>query len=268
MTDNITQRKKIPQTVTPADDDVVTPMDPLQSLSSEMSRLHETIAGLRVDLTTRLDELNSKLASYEQRISSLDTLEKENALLKATETEAQSHLRNELEISGLEETPGENPYHLAMTAAVKIGVELHDSDLSYVTRVGPKLRPQNIDDQDNETPLRRPLVVSFTRRVKRDEFLKQARARRSVKSKDIVGDLGSDRTVYVNERLTAEGRRLFRNARTFASDHGYKYCWVNHGTIFIRKKDANAGSPAIRINCDDDLNGLLRTANPPHPDSS
>lgn len=123
-------------------------------------------------------------------------------------SKAQAHLRNELEISGLEETPGENPYHLALTTALKIGVELHDSDLNYVSRIGPKRRLQE-NDADDKRQLQRLMVVSFTRRAKRNEFLKQAKARRSLWNKDIIGQ-GPDRKVYVNELLTGEGRRLFR----------------------------------------------------------
>lgn len=99
-----------------------------------------------------------------------------------------------------------------MTTALKIGVELHDNNLNYVSRVGPKRRPQENDAEDKRH-LQRPLVVSFSRRVKRDEFLKQAKARYSLRNKDIVGQgQGPVRKVYVNERLTREARRLFREA--------------------------------------------------------
>jgi hypothetical protein len=250
--------------------------DALKSLSSDVGLMRQSISDLWAFIRTRLDELDSKLSSYDLRIKSLEALENENAILKATicnmqqriNNETQNQLRNELEIAGLEETPGENPYHLAMTTAQRLGVDLLDADLNYASRVGPKNILQETGS-DNSGQLRRPLVVSFTRRVKRDEFLKQSKARRTIRSKDIVGQSqGSERIVYVNERLTSEGRRLFRDARSFANKNGYKYCWINRGYIFVRKRDASTGSPAIRINNEDDLNRLLNSTHLSNPETS
>lgn len=268
VSENISHPKNAQPPSSSAESPIAVSTDALQSLSSDISSMRQSISDMWTFMKERFDDLDSKLSSYDARIKSLEALESENALLKVTianmqqklNNEAQMHLRNELEISGLEETPGENPYHLAMTTALKIGVELLDSDLNYSSRVGPKRRPQE-NDADDKRQLQRPLVVSFTRRVKRDEFLKQAKVRRTLRNKDIVGHgQGPDGKVYVNERLTGVGRRLFRETRAFATKYEYKYCWISHGSIFIRKGDAKEGHPAKRISSDADFNHLLQPA--------
>ncbi|CAK1579933.1 unnamed protein product [Parnassius mnemosyne] len=198
-------------------------------LDCKLSKLSIDIREDITHLRECLDALNTKLADYDRRIKSLESVEKENYILKATVADLQSRLNsqeqialgNELEISGLEETPNENPTHLVLTVATKLGIELQDMDLNYAHRAGPKNQNKKTNVGGNRK-LQRSLVVAFTRRAKRDEFLKHAKARKNLKSK---------------ERLIGENRRLFRTARAFAVEQGYRFCWLRNGSIFIRKGD-------------------------------
>ncbi|CAG9116481.1 unnamed protein product [Plutella xylostella] len=163
------------------------------------------------------------------------------------QVDRQSHesLRYELDILGLTETPNENPYHLVLTTAQKIGLTMDERDLDYVRRVGPR-------GKEAEDRLPRPLVVSFTRRTKRKDFLKQAKARRCLDSKNVAGS-GPERKMYVNERLTTGNRQLFRAARIWTKAQGFKHCWVRNGTVYVRKGEGRDGSPAIPIRTSEDL---------------
>ncbi|CAG5058154.1 unnamed protein product [Parnassius apollo] len=193
-------------------------------------------------------------------LSHLNPLNKKNKatvadLQSRLNSEAQITLGNELEISGLEETPNENPTHLVLTVAAKLGIEYQDMDLNYVHRAGTK--NQNIiTNVSGNRKLHRSLVVAFTRQAKREEFLEHAKARKNLKSKDIL-NYGPENLIDVNERLTGKNRRLFRNARAFTVEHGYRFCWLRNGSIFIRKGDVKEGSPAIRIRSENDLSRLL-----------
>lgn len=230
------------------------PVVEIQTLSLEINQLRQSASEMWNSLKCQLENISQKISNFDARIKSLESLHTENIELRATvldlqqqiNNQAQTLLRNEVEITGIEEIQSENPYHLAMTTAVNLGVALQDSDIVYATRVGPKR-----SDVSNKQ-LQRPLVVAFARRVKRDEFLKQAKVRRNLKSNNIVGQ-GPERTVYVNERLTPANRRLFRSARIFAKSHKYKHCWTLNGAIFVRKRDASLGSPAIRVYGEEDL---------------
>ncbi|CAK1586567.1 unnamed protein product [Parnassius mnemosyne] len=238
-------------------------------LDCKLSKISIDIKEDITHLRECLDALNTKLADYDRRIKTLESVEKENNILKATVADLQSRLNsqeqialgNELEISGLEETPNENPTHLVLTVAAKLGIELQDMDLNYAHRAGPKHQNKKTNVGGNRK-LQRSLVVAFTRRAKRDEFLKHAKARKNLKSKDILNH-GPENMIYVNERLTGENRRLFRTTRAFAVEQGYRFCWLRNGCIFIRKGDVKDGSPAIRIKSESDLSRLLSAQTKP-----
>ncbi|XP_026758427.3 uncharacterized protein LOC113517883 [Galleria mellonella] len=266
--DNITVRKKsqIPpgNNLSPSEHtSTASEPEALLSLSSEISLLRQTMNEMWNCFRERLDTLGEKLSNYDERLRVLETQACENAALKASisalkeqlNNQTQLSLRKELEIAGLAESLNENPVHLALTTALKLGINLQETDLDYVSRAGPK-RQGKEKNNDHSPSMPRPLVVAFVRRAKRDEFLEHSRNRRPLKSKDIITN-DSDSTIYVNERLTNDNRRLFRDSRLFAKKHGYKHCWVRNGFIFLRKEDYRDGSPAIRIQFQDDLERLV-----------
>ena len=254
--DNITLRKKHSSQPNRDSGGSVDPDCTLQSLFTEIRCLRNDMAALQAEFLDRFDKLTSTLGSYETRIVALEQKEKENVLLRAQVSHLQDQLNNqaqaslsaELEILGLSESPNENSYHLVLTAANKIGVELDETDINFVSRAGPR-------DRKESHRLPRPLIVSFCRRTKREIFLKQAKARRSLDSRDIVGN-GPERKVFVNERLTAENRRLFRTSRKWAADNDYKYCWSRNGKIFVRRREGRDGSPPIQIHHEDNLQNI------------
>ncbi|CAG5051590.1 unnamed protein product [Parnassius apollo] len=53
-------------------------------------------------------------------------------------------MRNEVEIVGIPENLGENLNYTILVAATKLGVDLEDKDLDWVTRVGKPLLYQKI----------------------------------------------------------------------------------------------------------------------------
>lgn len=259
--DNVTFRKKTcnsPGFIINSPSDVPTSSS-MQSLISEIQNLRQDMAKMQTDFAHRFDDLSAKFISYDARIKLLEDKEKENTLHKSQLNELQDQLnkraheslRSDLEILGVAETENENPVHLILTTAHKIGLELEERDIDYVSRAGPRIK--KVANENNDLP--RPLVVSFTRKIKREEFLKQAKSRRALVSKDIVGS-GPERRIYVNERLTSETRRLFRTSRKWSKENGFKYCWVRDGVVYVRKRDGRDGSPPIRIRSCEDLQRL------------
>lgn len=257
---NVTVRKKPNSAVStpnpPIDPPSPTPSENgLQLLTEEIRLMRQEMSEMQCLLSKRLDDISERFSEYDVRLKELETKEDENRVLRSTvsrlqeqlNTQLQGSLRNELEVLGLSEEPNENPYHLVLTTAQVMGVELTVADLDYVTRVGPKHRK----DEANPRQQQRPLVIAFTRKMKRDEFLKQAKTRRSLTSKDVVGNGPTDR-IYINERLTSENRRLFRSVRIMAKEHDFKFCWVRNSTIYVRKREGRDGSPAHAIKSEED----------------
>ncbi|KAH9642393.1 hypothetical protein HF086_004925 [Spodoptera exigua] len=234
----------------------------LRSLSSEIQLLRGDVGDLKSHikyLSEHLTQCYSRLEEYDTRIKTLEKREEEIIVLNNTITnlrdqlnnQSQASLKNELEISGIDELKNESPLHIIRVIAHKIGVAVEESDIDFVSRVGP--RRQKTDTSDAPT---RNLAVRFVRRYKRDEFLKAARMRRSLSSTDI--DIaGPTRNIFVNERLTPFNRQLFRSARNAAKIHGYKYCWIRNGAILIRKQE---GNPAIHIQNMEDLERHMGSA--------
>ncbi|CAG4974383.1 unnamed protein product [Parnassius apollo] len=123
-------------------------------------------------------------------------------------------------------------------------------DLNYAHRAGPKNQNINTNVSGNRKLLR-SLMVAFTCRASsanvREELLKHAKARKNLKSKDILNH-GPENLIYVNERLTGEIRPLFRTVRAVTVKHGYSECWLNEFekvtilqgfTLFYSKKYIN-----------------------------
>ncbi|XP_050679265.1 uncharacterized protein LOC126975419 [Leptidea sinapis] len=222
--------------------------DEMQSLVSEICLLREGMAKLQTEFTSHFETLSEKLQNYNTRILKLEEQEKENSVLKIEVSElkrqlnqqAQLSLNSELEIIGLPETPNENPFHMVLTTATKIGMKLEEADVNFASRAGPR----HSSGKNDSRP--RPLA-------KREEFFKNAKMRRSaLTTKDIV-PAGPEMKLFVNERLTSTSRRLFRDARAWIKENGFKYCWTQRGNIYIRKHEGRDGSPAHQIRSLEDL---------------
>lgn len=196
----------------------------------------------------RLDECDQKLACSDARIRVLEEKEVEGALLRQKvihleeriNAQAQFVIRNEIEVQGINEHANENLFHIMKVAATKIGIDLNESDVDDISRVGPG---RGAGKQLSGPSLPRPVVLRFVRHMKRQEFLKAAKSRRNITTDDIEV-AGQKNKLFFNERLTKENRWLFRQARQEKSIQGYKYCWTSNGHIFIRKRK---GGPAIAI---------------------
>ncbi|XP_063547569.1 uncharacterized protein LOC134755021 [Cydia strobilella] len=222
----------------------------LDESSTSLNRCHE-----------RLDELLSTQKSTDARLKVLEQRDEEFVLLQNRVNElectinmqAQTHLKNEVEIIGIPETSNENLQHTILLAARKMGVELSEQDVDWVQRVGPRraVAPEN--------NFARPVVVRLLRRAKRDQILKASKSRRNITSNDLDVE-GPARKIFYNERLTKENRRLFREARETSTRAGYKFCWCHQGTIYMRRKE---GTAAVPIRKKEDLHKILPQTSTP-----
>ena len=237
----------------------------LRELTSQLRLLTDEITQLKgklqdatdslISCHSRLDQYHNTMQAAEARITNLEL---ENAeykkLLNHVNSEirslAQAQLSNEVEVTGVPECPAENLHHIVSLAANRVGVNLQDGDIDWITRVGPR-RGQS-SDTAAKPPLPRPIVVRLTRRATRDQLLRQFRSRRNILSSQLEV-AGSAMTVYMNERLTKENRLLFREARKWKKDKNFEGCWYYNGTIYIRQQQ---GKPAFVIRSLDDLQGI------------
>lgn len=212
----------------------------------------------------RMDDLVASMKGTDDRIKNLERRDQEVLVLRETvndlqlelNAQAQYSLRNEVEIAGIPETLNENLDHVVRVTAQKLGEELGDNDVDFITRVGARRPssahvPTKADGLLERAP--RTIVLRLLRRSKRDQILKASKSRRNITSADLEV-AGAPLKLYINERLTKHNRVLFRDARTRAKIHGYLFCWCSNGSIYVRQRE---GKAAVAIRMQSDLDRVL-----------
>lgn len=256
---NVTLRKSIPQA------DIQKLFAEIRLLRSDVLSLGERLNTVSASITAclnRMDSAETRLAVLEKGSAETLCLKQEICELKTQmNSQEQLSLRNEIEVCGVPELENENPHHIAMVIAAKLGVKLAETDIDWSARAGPKraksLAPRSHEPNQStrEVPkkhLPRPLVIRLIRRCKRDELLVASRSRRGLTSTDLEFS-GSSENLFFNERLTKINRLLFRQTRLRTSST-YKYRWLSNGVILVRKRE---GTPAIPIRSMEDLEALV-----------
>lgn len=239
-------------------------MASVKQQNSEISLLRKDVQDIKTDISNLNMYITNNFKDLQKQLEDKDieifNLKKSVSVLQSSFNQhEQLSLKNELEIQGLTEQKTENLTHVMLTISQKLSVELHDSDINNIYRAGPKLNP------NTKKPLQpRPIIVELTRKAKRDELLSSARVRKNLSSESIHPTTVPVTKIYLNERLTKANRLLFRETRTKASIHGFRYCWLRNGSIFVRKTDNNGPEkcPAILINSTEDLVKLEPPQNP------
>lgn len=108
----------------------------------------------------------------------------------------------------------------------------------------------------------RPIVAEFLTVTARNEFLNASRAfnKGLPPSEKLntghIGVPGESKPVYVAEHLPATQRQLFYEARMFAKNNKYSFCWYQNGRIFLRERE---GMDSIIINSSHCLKKLLKS---------
>lgn len=231
----------------------------MRAFRAEMNEAREEMKALRRDLQelryvvdrceTRLDKLEEKVQKIEETKTSdeevlvhISTLEGSVARLQTEINDRDQELMlNEVELSGIPEERGENPTHIALACATKLGVSLDERDIVGCARVGgPRQEP-------GARP--RPLAVRLARRDVRDDLLRAARVRRRM-STEGLGLKTAPCTFFINERLTRTNRALFYQARKAGERNRWRYVWTREGRIYARR---DTGAPAHRVRCETDI---------------
>lgn len=224
----------------------------IKGMRSDMMELRSEIQTLSASVklcNSRTDEIEGKVEKIESRLSILETTKNEiNSLqeviagLKAEiNDKEQDGLSNDIDITCVPEETHENPIHLAKLIATKVGLQIQNQDIVWAHRVGGKKA------HGSDRP--RPLVVRFVLRETRDQMLRNARVRKLTTAQ--LGMEGQpDKAIYLNERLTAFNRQIFRKSREMGHQKEWKHIWTRNGRIFVRKND---GTQVYKIGREEDI---------------
>ncbi|XP_041972135.1 uncharacterized protein LOC121728094 [Aricia agestis] len=188
----------------------------MESLRKEFTRLNTSVC----ESNKRLDAVELRVAAVEER---LDARASDPAPDRAV-TELVDHLKsqlnereqesliNDIQITGLPESSGENTEHIVGLVFKKVGIDVDHRDIVTVARKGAK-NPNIVGEQ----PRPRPIVVRLARTTVKDSILRAARVRRGLDTTGILE--GPSQRIYLNEYLTKFNRVLFYKAREESRRH-------------------------------------------------
>lgn len=151
----------------------------------------------------------------------------------------QSDMMCDMEIGRVPEIKGENLVRLVITIGEYLGVRILEHHVEFAVRMGIRWYGEAQEPNRN-----RRIVVRLASSLLRDILLRAAYRQRIITTTDL-GLPGAPQRIYFCERLTHMNRRLFRMVRNECRTQEWRYLWIKHGRIYIRK-DRSSNIYAIR----------------------
>nr|XP_039270444.1 uncharacterized protein LOC120345111 [Styela clava] len=186
------------------------------------------------ELHTKVEELSASNNALRALVSTLQL-----RFDKVFEDLAQYIRRENLEFHGIPYIEGENTDDLVIKMGKLLNINVERLDISISHRL-PRRDKSKIP----------PIIVRFTNRNKRNEFVDKKRTTSSIGNFGITGM----KTLYINENLTDFRNNLLYNARMSKKTNKYERLWTTNGNIFMRK---NKDSPRIQIRKLADIGNLV-----------
>ncbi|KAL4711985.1 hypothetical protein ACJJTC_003652 [Scirpophaga incertulas] len=216
-------RAEMRSLITALSNSVVQQFNELKEQNAEMQKCLQFISDKYDSLSEKINALEVQKADTREHINFLETrVEILERKLRAPCLE----IRNLPPPSG---SAGERESKSNLCEAVKrlantINVELMESDIRDI------FRTKSRNDSNN-------VIVELASVPKKESILQAVKT--------------FNKTKNVGERLNS--KHLMFDAREFARENKFKYCWTSRGIVFLRKADKQ---PPIRIESEKDLTKL------------
>lgn len=198
----------------------------------------------KMDETTKqLQEINKQYLEIKKENSALRqeneriTQEMRELKIRMRHMEQYSR-RSNIEIAGVPQTAKEDVMSVIGDVGKAIGITLRPEEVMATHRV-PSFRSEKIP----------PLIVQFTSKMVRDEWITRARERRDLTA-DLVNRDFPKRRVFIGEHLTPETKMLLSSTKERCKTVDWRYVWCREGKVFVRKAEKEK---CIRIDSIDDL---------------
>lgn len=166
----------------------------------------------------------------------------------------QEIIKNNVEITNVPYTRGENLTEMVTEVAKAVGTEINITDINNIYRINTK--------QNTKAP---KIVVSFTNTLCKEKILHFAKVKgpllvRNANLKLNFNEISESKKaeilnskVYLNGQLTAANKELLWQAKTKARTAAWKFVWIRDGKILARKDE---GTTVLRIADVDDVNRI------------
>lgn len=228
----------IKQTIKEENKNVVTKLSEFQEAIEFYSNKFDEYATMINNITEENKSLKKKCEELSAKCGILDKQTTE--MRKKMEEDRQYSRNRNLQIDGIPEVQGENLVETMKSIGERVGVKIETTDVEVVHRVNSK--------KGN----RRPVIIQFSSRRIRDEYLNMCKSRRPNTS--LLNKSMPSQPIYVNEHMTPYYRDLFYQARNKKKADGeeklFKYVWFKNSKLFVRKTDL---SSTTQVLCAEDL---------------
>lgn len=214
----------------------------------------EEIKSQNNDIRNSMDFLSQRYDSLTEQINALQSDREKNlqyiqSLEEKMERFESSSRSTCIEMKNIPPVKQESKQSLLNTVihtanTIKLNIQPHE--VKDVFRISTK-------DQNY-----RPIIVDFTSVLTRDRVLEKFKNYNKQNSRLTTESLkisGPVKPIFISENLSSKMKKLFFQCRDFAKLNDFKYCWVSHGKIFLRKTD---GSSHNIIKTESDLVNLKK----------
>ncbi|KAL0895249.1 hypothetical protein ABMA27_011403 [Loxostege sticticalis] len=248
---NVTQRKRKRSDC--IEDTLNCFMDEMKQMfkdfTEEQDRKYNRLCNTVEDIRTSLDLMAEKHVALQVKVEKLEAERKADCVYIRSLEDRLDYLEKNsrsthLEIRNIPAPSAESKTTLLDTfinTAKVLKVPLQHNDIKDIFRINTKKSTNSTIIVNLASVLHKEKIITSFR-----QFNKGV-ARLTTEHLHISGP---PTPIYISENLTAKMKKLFYLAREFAKANEFKFCWVSHGKVFLRKKE---NAPLIRVANDDDL---------------
>lgn len=195
----------------------------LVNLQSSMAMAHEAVN--QFSDTVRV--LQDRVKVVEERTTLFTQIESDVAKLNTNVNDTEQWARsNNAEIKGIPIKHKENLFDIAISLGSRINFSIKKTDINYITRV-----PSRHEGHSNS------IIISFINRYTKD-YIAAARRIKPITLESL--GYSTEGRVFVNEHLTVFNKTLLMKSKAIARENNFRFVWVKHGKIFVRKNDTSA----------------------------
>lgn len=230
----------------------------LKKLVTDISEVKEKCTNIEktnMELERTLEFINKEYEDIKSRILVLEKDKKENRdcliNLEAKVNEFQRMSRSAaVEIRNIPQKDKETTSDLiSIVSAVgrTVNTNLQPQDFRDIYR-GPA-KPGSV----------RNIVVDFTKVQTKQELLSSVRNFNKSRNpadklnSQHIGIPGDKKPFYVDDHMPASTKKLFFDARAYAKEHGYRFCWTANSKVFLRKDQGSKPILVKSVQCLIDL---------------
>lgn len=202
----------------------------IDTLQTEFTQTTDFLAAEQLDLKKKSDATNDrvKLLEAEKMILSDEI----TALEKRLRPLEKASRNCNVEVHCVPEKKQENLINIFKSLCEKIEVPIHDTDIGSIRRVAKmdttSDRPRNILATLKSERLRDSMISAYRNYNKSH--------RNDPLNTNILGITGESKQIYIAEHLSPEMKELHSKTRKVTKGR-YKYVWIQHGNIYVKKTD-------------------------------